>query len=197
MAHPGGDLSESLREPARLPTLARMFGRRAAEPVCEWTVGRSVDIGATIERVWAFVEDPANIHVLQPEAVSGCWLPGLPGSEGLAMGIGAIQATLLRSARGVAGTLTEVVEYEPGRRAVTRQLPSGLPAEGDDPPPLHLTQTRVDPLGVGRTRLTHTSRWVAPTGCVLDRAWLLAETPALEAFWDTVNARVRAAVETP
>lgn len=195
--HPGGDLGERLRTPAHLPTLTRMFGRRAPEPVHEWTVGRYVDIDATVERVWAFVEDPANVHVLQPEAVSACWLPGLPGADGNAVGVGAVQATLLRSADGTVGMLNEVVEHEPGRRAVTRRLASGLPAEDADPPALHLTQTRVDPLEGDRTRLTHATRWLAPPGRVLDRGQALAETPALEAFWDAVNARVRAALETP
>lgn len=156
-----------------------------------------MDIAAPVDRVWAFVEDPANIHLLQPDAVSACWLSGLPGSEGVAMGVGAVQATLSRNARGVAGTLTEVVEYEPGRRAVTRRLAAELPVEGADLPVLHLTQTRVDPLDDGRTRLTHATRWIAPSGSVLDRDQALAETPALEAFWDAVNARVRAALETP
>jgi Polyketide cyclase / dehydrase and lipid transport len=174
-----------------------MFGRRVAEPLREWTVRRSVDIDAPVARVWSFIEDPANIRVLQPEAVSACWLPHLPGSEGIRVGVGAVQATLRRSAQGLAGFLIEVVEHEPGRRAVTKQLPTELPDESNGPPPVHLTETRVDPLEGGRTRLTHSTHWLAPPGSVLDRDLVVGETPALEAFWDAVNARVRAALETP
>lgn len=105
----------------------------------------SVDVDRPAHQVWAFIEDPASQVLLRDDVISGVRMPGTP------RGVGEVQAFVLQG-DGLRGAMIEILEREPGARALTRHL-------GDDltPPMVGLqTETRVQPLAEGRCRLTHT-----------------------------------------
>ena len=84
----------------------------------------SVELPQGAPAVWSFMWDPASCVKLFETTEIGVTLPGSP------KGVGEIQVTVDRTDHGRVGNLHEVVEVEPGRRAVTRSLVSGCPSWG-------------------------------------------------------------------
>ena len=82
----------------------------------------SIDLPRNAAVMWSFMWDPASSVEIDEEAEIGTTVPGSP------RGLGEIQVVIRRTAQGREGVLHEVVELEPGRRAVTRSLVNpGLP----------------------------------------------------------------------
>jgi hypothetical protein len=81
----------------------------------------SVELPRDASAMWSLMWDPAS----SAEIIGGEMGVTLPGSP---RGLGEIQAFIRRTADGREGLLHEVVEFEPGRRAVTRSLAAGYPA---------------------------------------------------------------------
>jgi hypothetical protein len=79
----------------------------------------SVDLPRDAETVWSFMWDPASSLELNDAEVAAA----LPGKRGL----GEIQAFVHPGPGGRAGFLHEVIEFDPGRRAVTRSLVGWCP----------------------------------------------------------------------
>ena len=112
----------------------------------------TVDLPTSAEAAFGFLWDPASSVALHDSVERGVTLPGPKG-------VGEIQAFVHRTPTGRMGVIHEVVEMEPGRRAVTRTLMVGCPSGGE------LT---VVPLGPGSCRLTQ-EFWVElPAGMPVD-----------------------------
>jgi hypothetical protein len=99
----------------------------------------SVELPQDASAVWSFMWDPASSVKLSETTEIGITLPGSP------QGVGEIQAVIERTANGRTGNLHEVVEFEPGRYAVTRSLVSAYPSYG---------ALTIEPLGPASCRLT-------------------------------------------
>ncbi|MBG0561347.1 hypothetical protein [Actinoplanes aureus] len=104
----------------------------------------SVELRRDAAAMWSFMWDPASSVVIDETTEIGVTLPGSPH------GVGEIQVFIQRTAGGRRGVLHEVVELEPGRRAVTRSLASAVPAFG---------ALTIESLGPGSCRLTQ-EHWV-------------------------------------
>ncbi|MEU8069309.1 SRPBCC family protein [Micromonospora sp. NPDC049151] len=103
----------------------------------------TVDLPTSAEAAFDFMWDPASSVVLHDSVELGVTLPGPKG-------VGEIQAFVRRTPMGRMGDILEVVEMEPGRRAVTRTLMAACPGGAE------LT---VVPLGPDSCRLTQ-ALWV-------------------------------------
>lgn len=107
------------------------------------SVGR--DVAAPADVVFELIADPAR----QPE-----W----DGNDNLAEAAGgqrirAVGEVFVMSITSGAHRHNHVVEFEEGR------LIAWQPAEPDSPPPGHLWRWELEPLGAGRTLVTHTYDW--------------------------------------
>jgi hypothetical protein len=75
--------------------------------------------------VWNFLEDPESSILLSDRTSRAERLSGTP------LGLGQIQLFIQQIDSGRVGSVLEVVAYEPGRRAVTRHISSGVPSGGE------------------------------------------------------------------
>jgi hypothetical protein len=96
----------------------RRAARIGEDPPERATITAQTAIAAPAGRVWALAWDPAT-SLLTDEGVSYSFtVPGTPAGQ-----VGEIQCHVRTFAEGAqVGILTEVVELDPGRRAVTRSL---------------------------------------------------------------------------
>ena len=107
----------------------------------------TVEVARAAADVWEFIEDPASQVLLSDEVLSGVRMPGRP------RGVGEVQAFVSQEENGrLRGSMLEIVEYEPGARAVTRDMRQDLPGNVVE----MRTETEVREVGPGRTSLTHT-----------------------------------------
>jgi len=107
------------------------------------SVGR--DIEATPEAIFELIADPAR----QPEwDANGNLTEAATGQRVHAVG-DVFTMTIMTGAQ----RHNHVVEFEEGRRIAWQ------PAEADSPPPGHLWRWELEPLGPGRTLVTHTYDW--------------------------------------
>jgi hypothetical protein len=106
----------------------------------------TVEVARPAAEVWAFIENPASQVLLKDDVLSGTRMPGTP------RGVGEVQAFVTLEKGELRGSMIEVVEYEPGVRARTRDLRQDLPANVTE----MRTETEVQELGPDRARLTHT-----------------------------------------
>ncbi|EWM66702.1 MULTISPECIES: hypothetical protein [Micromonospora] len=111
----------------------------------------TVDLPTSAEAAFGFMEDPASSVALHDSTELGVTLPGPKG-------VGEIQAFVDRSPGGRTGMMHEVVEVEPGRRAVTRNLTAGCPSGG---------VLTVVPLGPDSCRLTQEFWAELPAGSLV------------------------------
>lgn len=111
----------------------------------------TVDLPTSAEAAFGFMEDPASLVVLDDSIELGVTLPGPKG-------VGEIQAFVDRTPSGRTGMMHEVVEVEPGRRAVTRNLTVGCPSGG---------VLTVVPLGPDSCRLTQEFWAELPAGTLV------------------------------
>ena len=134
---------------------AAMTPQAAAEPAIQPTstpqtstieAVTSIEVGRPAAEVWAFIEDPASQPLLNDDVLSGARMPGMP------RGVGEVQAFVSREDGTLRGSMIEILEYEPGVRAQTRDLRKDLPANVVE----SRTETLVEELGPDRARLTHT-----------------------------------------
>ncbi|WP_157547392.1 hypothetical protein [Micromonospora aurantiaca (nom. illeg.)] len=134
----------------------------------------TVDLPTSAEAAFGFMEDPASLEVLDDSIEIGVTLPGPKG-------VGEIQAFVHRSPDGRLGIMHEVVEVEPGRRAVTRTLTSGYSSGG---------VLTVVPLGPDSCCLTQEFWAELPAGVLVGvdaqlrheyRTWLAVVVPDLRA----------------
>lgn len=109
----------------------------------------TVDLPQSAAVMWSFMWDPASSVQFEAEVEAGVTLPGSPA------GLGEIQVFLQRTPGGRDIAALEVIEFEPGRRAVTRSLAATYPSYGI------LT---VEPLGSDSCRLTQEYRIYLPAG---------------------------------
>jgi hypothetical protein len=98
-----------------------------------------VDLPRAGEAVWAWMVRAHSSVELFDSTEVGVTLPGSPE------GVGEIQAFVARTPEGRSAGLLEVVELEPGRRAVTRDLASPFRSGG---------VLTIAPLGENHCRLT-------------------------------------------
>jgi len=102
--------------------------------------GAAIEVPASAEEVWDFIEDPRSTPVLQgdPRAFSFP-IPGTP------TGVGGLSCSFAPGPLGgLAGTVSEVVEVDPGRRRVTRVVSGTMPVTA---------VTEVTPIGPDMCRL--------------------------------------------
>jgi carbon monoxide dehydrogenase subunit G len=102
--------------------------------------GAAIEVPASAEEVWDFIEDPRSTPVLQgdPRAFSFP-IPGTP------TGVGGLSCSFAPGPLGgLAGTVSEVVEVDPGRRWVTRVVSGTMPVTA---------VTEVTSIGPDRCRL--------------------------------------------
>jgi hypothetical protein len=111
--------------------------RTTAKPI-QVKEAASVELPQDASAVWSFMWDPASSVKLFEMVEIGVTLPGS------GQGIGEIQAFVERTPNGRAGNLHEVVEFEPARRAVTRELVSTYP---------QYSALTLEPLGPASCRL--------------------------------------------
>jgi hypothetical protein len=110
----------------------------------------TVNLPQSAAVMWSFMWDPASSTQFDEEVEGGITFPGTPA------GLGEIQVFLQRTPAGRDIAALEVIEFEPGRRAVTRSLnAAGYPSYGI------LT---VEPLGSDSCRLTQEHRVYLPAG---------------------------------
>src|SRR5262245_42527664 len=79
----------------------------------------SVELPRPAPSVWSFLGPPESNVDLFESVELGARIPGVPA------GLGELQVVIERHDHGRVGAVTEVVEYEEGRRAVTRSLTEG------------------------------------------------------------------------
>lgn len=106
----------------------------------------TVEVARPAAEVWAFIEDPASQAMLSEDVLSGVRMPGTP------RGVGEVQAFVSQENGRLRGSMLEILEYEPGVRALTRDLRKDLPANVVE----MRTATEVQELSPNRARLTHT-----------------------------------------
>ncbi|UQU67583.1 SRPBCC family protein [Couchioplanes caeruleus] len=112
----------------------------------------SVELPQAAATMWSFLSDPASSTKLN-QAELGVTLPGSP------QGLGEIQVAVFGTGNGRHARVHEVVELEPGRRAVTRSLTTTFPA---------YSVLSIEPTGPESCRLTQ-EFWVdVPAGIALD-----------------------------
>jgi hypothetical protein len=121
--------------------------RITTKPV-QVTESASVELSRDAASMWTFMWDPASSTQISDFEI-GVTLPGSP------RGLGEIQAFIRHTAGGREGRLHEVVEFEPGRRAVTRSLAAAYPA---------YSALTIEPLGPDSCRLTQEFRVGLPAG---------------------------------
>jgi hypothetical protein len=109
----------------------------------------SVELPRSAATMWTFIHDPSSSVQLDESMEVGAMLPGGP------IGLGEIQVFIQRTATGRVGSLIEVIEFEPGRRAVTRTLSC---------PYNRYSTVTVEPLGPSRSRFTQAFRADIPAG---------------------------------
>lgn len=107
------------------------------------TVSREIAAGA--ERIFELIADPSQ----QPRWDGNDNLAEAPSGQRV-RGTGAMFTMTLT--RGMVRE-NHVVEFEEGRRIAWR------PSELDSEPPGHLWRWELEPVGEGRTRVTHTYDW--------------------------------------
>lgn len=84
----------------------------------------TVDLACSAEEAYAFMWDPQSTFLLEDDVVHAVTLPGTPARQ-----VGEIQVSVVRGKNGLLeGRMLEVLEVEPGRRATSRSLISGLEA---------------------------------------------------------------------
>ncbi|WP_203718713.1 SRPBCC family protein [Asanoa siamensis] len=98
----------------------------------------SVDLPRSAEATFDFLWDPVSSFTISDSVDVAAALPGRRG-------LGEIQAVVERTPAGRVGVLHEVIEHEPGRRAVTRGLVGVCPT---------WSALSLEPLGPGSCRLT-------------------------------------------
>ncbi|MEV0713356.1 SRPBCC family protein [Asanoa sp. NPDC050611] len=98
----------------------------------------TVELPRSADDVFSFMWDPASSLTLFEAVETAAVLPGRQG-------IGEIQAFVERTPAGRIGVLHEVLEFDHGRRAVTRSLVGLCPTWG---------ALTVEPLGPNACRLT-------------------------------------------
>jgi hypothetical protein len=108
----------------------------------------TVELPRSAATMWSFIADPASTAEFDESTEVGVILPGSP------LGLGEIQVFIQHTDGERTGAVLEVIEFEPGRRAVTRTL---------DSPSRYGTIT-VEPLGPGRCRLTQKFSVDVPAG---------------------------------
>ncbi|MET7469128.1 hypothetical protein ACFYON_17570 [Micromonospora sp. NPDC005686] len=108
----------------------------------------TVDLPTSAEAAFGFMWDPASSVAMHDSVELGVTLPGPEG-------VGEIQAFVHRTPTDRMGVIHEVVEMEPGRRAVTRTLTAGCPSGG---------VLTVVPLGPDSCRLTQEFWLELPAG---------------------------------
>ncbi|MCW3843753.1 hypothetical protein ONA70_26995 [Micromonospora yasonensis] len=107
----------------------------------------TVDLSKSAEAAWSFMWDPASsLKLLDAEVAVA-----LPGQEG----VGEIQAFVERVQGVRVGLLHEVIEFDPGHRAVTRSLVGWCPSWG---------ALTIEPLGPNSCRLTQEFWAEVPAG---------------------------------
>ncbi|HEY3558877.1 MAG TPA: SRPBCC family protein [Kribbella sp.] len=107
----------------------------------------AVELPHDPKAVWHFLEDPRSSIALSDRVSHAERLTGTP------LGLGQVQLFIHHTNTGRAGSMLEVVAYEPGRRAVTRTLTS--PGGGGE--------LVVEPLAAG-CRVTQTHWMTLPVG---------------------------------
>lgn len=127
----------------------RQFLKVLAEPVAVRST-TTVDLSANAETVWNFMWDPGSAPVLNPDTEIGITVPGTPGGQ-----IGEVQAFVGRADGQRFGSMLEVEELLPFRRAVTRDICSPFDQGGI---------LSIDPLTGESCRLTQELYLVLPAG---------------------------------
>lgn len=84
----------------------------------------TVELPNDSQMVWNFLEDPRSSIVLSDRTLRAERLTGTR------LGLGQVQLFIHRAETGSDGSMLEVVAYEPGRRAVTRDIARGLSGGG-------------------------------------------------------------------
>jgi hypothetical protein len=128
-------------------TRLRVF-RTIAEPV-QVKETASVTLPQSAPATWSFMWNPASSVKLFETTEMGVTLPGSP------QGVGEIQVFVERTENGKVASLHEVVELDPGRRAVTRSLVPGYP---------YRSVLTIEPLGPDACLLTQEFRADLPAG---------------------------------
>jgi hypothetical protein len=116
-------------------------------------VEESIDLPHSCETVWNLIEPPENAPLCDPTVVRGYRVPGTP------TGVGAQQAFVMVDD---STAVIEVVEFEPGRRAMTRVV--SPPNPGGE-----RTIEAVDPIE-GGCRYTIAQQLDVQSGCRVFRA---------------------------
>ena len=138
-------------------------------------VARCIEIAAHPMTVWAFVHDPTTAVLTDDEIVQGFTMPGTPRG-----GLGERQCFVHLLPDGSTHThMLEVIEIEPGHRAVTARVPD----DGS-----RTTTTVVG--GSVRTMLT-----LQMTGSVLAPNYSVAIADVTR-YCDNYLTRVRSAIES-
>ncbi|MEU4419581.1 hypothetical protein AB0F81_03080 [Actinoplanes sp. NPDC024001] len=123
--------------------------RTTAKPI-QVSESATVELRWDAAAMWSYMWNPASSVELGEHTEVGLTLPGT------SYGLGEIQVFLHRLPDGRRqASLIEVVEFEPGRRAVTRSLVSAVP---------NLSVLTIEPLGPGSCRLTQEHRADLPAG---------------------------------
>ena len=166
-----------------------MFGLKKSRPESAHPTSIRLAFPVTIARpapeVWALLRNPEHTVRYRDDVVSAVTMPN--SGEG----VGEVQAILYRQHGRFIGSFIEIVEYEPGRRAVHRNLNEVLPVQLREA----LTETFVEPISDDRTQLTHAVLVTAATGYVLTPDIVEGLTSHYAAFWNPVNQRVRDELE--
>ena len=112
-------------------------------------VSASREIAAAPERIFELIADPAQ----QPRWDGNDNLAAAPAGQRVRRAGDVFTMTLTK------GSIREnhVVEFEEGR------LLAWMPAEAGKTPPGHLWRWVLEPLGISRTRVTHTYDWTRLT----------------------------------
>jgi uncharacterized protein YndB with AHSA1/START domain len=118
-------------------------------PETAQVVSASSDVAADAATIFELIADPAQ----QPRWDGNDNLSEAPSGQRVrAVGDVFLMTTTKGSVRE-----NHVVEFEDGRRIAWR------PAEPGQAPPGHLWRWELEPLGAGRTRVTHTYDWTRLT----------------------------------
>ena len=96
--------------------VVRRHGPETAVHVVQYA--EHFDLAHSCDAVWALIKPAENAHLLDPRMRRGFHVPGTP------LGLGEQQAFELLDGTT---TVIEVVEYDPNRRAVTRQVSPAQP----------------------------------------------------------------------
>ena len=106
---------------------ASRVAAQTAPPTATVRASAQVAIPRPAGLVWEVVERPESSVLLLDNITAAFWLPGTPVGE-----VGAVQCDILRTGTdGRVGVLHEVVELDPGRRAVSKSLSMELQHWGE------------------------------------------------------------------